>query len=114
MEQHQGQKEGARRAETMTAAVEHRGQVEHRRRLAQRCLGEDVALRDDPSRGIDKTADPGIGGPDQGALVFHRPQYRHGHGLVGRAGAPIPGVIGDVDQQIGAANDALVGDGREN
>ena len=67
--------------------------------------GEEGARLDDAAGGVDEGADAGVGGPGQGAAVFHGPEHGHGELLVGGAAAAIPGVVGDVDQEIGPGAD---------
>ena len=70
---------------------------------------EQRALSAYPAQGGDETADPGIGGANQGAPCLHGAQDRHGKGMVWRTGASVPGVVGQIDQQVGAGGHAFPG-----
>src|SRR3972149_1447606 len=62
-------------------------------------LGEDDRLLPDPAAPVDDRRDPRVGRADQKGPVFHRAEDRHGQVLRGGRAPPVPGVVGDVDQE---------------
>ena len=84
-----------------------------------RLFKEPGAVQDSAGR-IDKAADPGIGGADKGTPGFHRPEQSLGEMLVRPRCAAEPGIVGDVEDDVGpgsvsqnlARKDRLVADRR--
>lgn len=66
-----------------------------------RFLGENPALLDDFTLGIDEAADPRIGCPGHEDPILDGPESGDGKVLVGGGGPSEPGIISDRDQKVG-------------
>jgi len=97
-----GRPEGAGQGEEIAHTGIKRSDIHKGPGLNRSRVRKQIRIPKNLSERIDKSADARVGRPDEKAPVFHGPEYGHGEMLIGRAALAVPGIVGDVDQQVRA------------
>lgn len=84
-----------------------------RHRATDGRVGEEGGFLEDAAGRLDERRNPCVRGAGHRPAIFHGPHRGHRQGMMGCAGAAVPGVIADIHQKVGAVPDPLAADVRK-